>query len=153
MEIGFCSTFSHTVTSAHWCFNWVTDGCVSRATAAQLLYFIRSQTRTKVAGVTFADERDGWEGASSPAPLTHWFLFASFLAPPGSYCLVWELFVFCLLQRSLFFRVNGAHKSSVRTPDLCNYCPGLVYLAVLQLYLDLIDRSCGGIINVTGHYS
>lgn len=79
----------------------------------------------------------------------------------------WDLIAYCesllspsLLSVFLFFSffwgvggVNGAHISAVRTPDLCNYCPGLVYPTVLQPCLCLSDWSFRGITNVTGHYS
>lgn len=89
-----------------------------------------------------------WASILSGALLTHWFLLASFRAPLGSYCLVWELFcsvsfsAFSLFYFILFFfRVN---RSSVWTPDLCNYCPELVYPNTLQLYHHWSDWSCGG---------
>lgn len=43
-----------------------------------------------------------------------------------------------------YFGVNAARMSSVRTPDLCNYCPGRVYPAAVQPGLCLTDWSFGG---------
>lgn len=84
-----------------------------------------------------------WENDVSLAPLTIDFLLhltVSFLGPPEM------VGVLSVLSSSLLsvFRVIGAHISSVRTLDLCDYCLGLVYSTTLLLYHHLGDWSRGG---------
>lgn len=67
-----------------------------------------------------------------------------FPAAPGSDFFGVSPFRFCLYHRFLYFRVSRAYISSVRTLDLCNYCPGLVYPTTFPLYHHLNDWNCRG---------
>lgn len=88
-----------------------------------------------------------WEIDVSLASLTHWFPFA-FNWFISSFTRIWflgrESSQFCLFHSFLYFRVSRAYISSVRTLDVCNYCPGLVYPTTLPLYHHLNDWNCRG---------
>lgn len=127
--------------------------------SSDCLHFITSLMRTNGTNVTLADRRVRREGRGllrgTVLSLRRHRLIDFSL---HHFELHWDLIAYCesLLSPSLlsvFFSflfsggggVNGAHISSVRTPDLCNYCPGLVYPTALQPCLCLSDWSFGGI--------
>lgn len=133
---------------------YLTDSCVAWEMAAQPFFTSADNWREQMARVLpsltdLSNMRDRllWESDVSLASLTHWFPFAfnCFISNSTTiWWLGWEFFLFCLLHCFLFFRVNGAHISSVRTLDLCNYCPGLVYPTTPPLYHHLSDWSRRG---------